>query len=104
MNRPRGRRRNVAGNSTRKRKLLEQLFEPGLVLADVRINLAIRAFEVSITNQRWSAVTGTGDIEHIQVILLDDAIQMHIDEVLTWRRTPMPDYQRLHMRKFQRLL
>ena len=46
VNRPRRRRRNMAGNPAGKRELLEQLFQPGFVLADVRINLAVGAFEV----------------------------------------------------------
>src|ERR1017187_2941238 len=61
MNRSRRRRRNMAGNPAGKRELLEQLFQPAFVLADVRINLAVSAFEVSIAHQRWTAVTGTGD-------------------------------------------
>jgi hypothetical protein len=48
-------------------------------------------------------VTGTGDVEHIQVILLDDPVQVDIDEVLTRRRAPVPDHQRLHVGRFQRL-
>src|ERR1035441_5776183 len=46
-------------------------------------------FEVSIAHQRRAAMTGTGDVEHIQVKLLDHPVQMHIDEVLARRRAPM---------------
>src|SRR5271157_2235626 len=49
MNRPRRRRRNMAGNPAGTRELLEQLFQSGFVLADVRIDLTIGAFEVSVT-------------------------------------------------------
>src|SRR5208337_492200 len=104
VNRPRRGRRNVAGNSTGKRELLEQLLEPDFVLADVRINLTVGAFEVSIAHQRRAAVTGTGKVEHVQVILLDDPVQMHIDEVLARRRAPVSNHQHLHVRQFQRLL
>ena len=69
VNRPRRCRRNMAGNPAGKRELFEQLFQPGFVLADVRINLTVGAFEVSIAHQRRAAVPGTGDVEHIQVIL-----------------------------------
>src|SRR5664279_5710568 len=41
VNGPRRRRCNMAGNPTRKRELLKQLFQPNFVLADIRINLAI---------------------------------------------------------------
>src|SRR5579863_5251048 len=69
VNRPRRRRRNMARNPAGKRELREQLFQPGFVLADVRVKLTVGAFEVSIAHQRRAAVTGTGDVEHIQVIL-----------------------------------
>ena len=46
---------------------------------------------------------GTCDVEHIQVILLDDAIQVYVDKILAWRRAPVSDYQRLDVRQFQRL-
>jgi hypothetical protein len=82
----------MAGNPAGKRELLEQHFQPGFVLRDVRINLAVGAFEISIAHQRWTAMTGTGDVEHVQVILLDDPVQMHIDEVLAWGRAPVSDH------------
>jgi len=94
----------MAGNAAGKRELLEKLLHPGFILADIRINLAIGSFEVSIGNQRRTAVTGTGDVEHIQVVFLDDAVQMHIYEVLSRRRAPMSDHQRLHVGHLQRFL
>ena len=100
VNRPRRRRRHMAGNPAGERELREQLFHPGLVLGDVRIDFAPGAFEVNIAHNRRTAVTGTGDIEHIQVILLDDPVQMHIDEILARRRAPVSDHQRLHVRQF----
>ena len=48
-------------------------------------------------------MAGTGDVEHVEVIFLDDPVQMHIDEVLTRRRTPVSDHQRLHVGQCQRL-
>ncbi len=104
VNRPRRRRCNMAGNPAGKRELLEQLFHSGFVLGDVRINLTPCAFEVDVAHQRRAAVPGTGDVEHIQVILLDDPVQVHVDEVLTRHCTPVPDHQRLYVRQFQRLL
>jgi len=77
----------MTGNTARERELLEQLFQSGLVLADVRIDLAVRSFKVSIADQRRAAVTGTGDLEHVQATPFDDPVQMHIDEVLA-RRVP----------------
>ena len=82
--------------------MLEELLQAGLVLGDVRINFAPGAFEVNIAHNGRTAVAGTGDVEHVQVILLDDPVQMHIDEVLARRCAPVSDHQRLHVREFQR--
>ena len=103
VNRSRRGRRYMAGDSTRKRELLEQLLQPGFVLSDIRIHLAPRSLKIHIAHDRWPAVTGTGDVEHVEVILLDDPIQMHVDEVLAGCRAPVPDHQRLHVRELQRL-
>jgi hypothetical protein len=65
-----------------KRELGEELPETGFVLADVRIDLAVGALKVGMAHERRAAVTGTSDIEHIQVILLDDPVQVNINEIL----------------------
>ena len=100
VNRSRRRRRNVTGNAAWERELLKQFFQPGFVLADVRINLTPSAFKVDVAHNCRAAVTGPGNVKHIQVILLDDAVQVHVDEVLAWRGAPMSDYQGLHVRQF----
>ena len=56
------------------------------------------AFEVSVGHQRRAAVPRTGDVQHIHILLLDDPVQVHIDEVLAGRRAPVSDHQRLHVR------
>src|SRR5680860_1263619 len=97
VNRPRCRRCNMAGHSARKRELRIQLFKPGFVLADVWINLAVSAFEVSISHQCRTAMAWTCNIEHIQVIFLYYPVQMYIDEVLARRRIPVSNYQWFYM-------
>ena len=104
VNRSRRRRRNMAGDPSGKGELLEQLFQAGFVLRDVRINLTPCTFQVDIAHNRRASVTGACDVEHIQVVLPDDAVQMNIDEVLAWRCAPMGDHQRLHVLQLQRLL
>ena len=44
-----------------------------------------------------------GDIDHVEVILLDRAIEMRIDKVLPRRSPPMPQQSRLHMLQLERL-
>ena len=96
-------RRHMAGNAARKRKLLEQLFQPGFVLRNVRVHLGPGAFEIHIANQGRAAVTGTGDIDDVQIMLFDHPIEVNIDEILARRRSPMAHHQRLDMSKLQLL-
>ena len=42
------------------------------------------------------------NIEHVEVIHLDDPVQVHADEVLAWGRAPMSNDDRLYMRNRQR--
>ena len=103
VDRPRRRRRDVAGDPAGKRELGEQPLQPGLVLAHVGIDLAVGALQVSIGDQCRTTVTGTGDVEHVEVALLDHPVQMHVDEVLARGRAPVPHHQGLHVRQLQRL-
>ena len=87
----------MAGDAAGKRKLLEQLFQTRFVLADIWINLTPRSFQVNIAHDGRAAVTRTRDVEHVQVVLVDHAVQMNIDEVLTWRCAPVSNHQGLHV-------
>jgi hypothetical protein len=89
--------RNVTGDAARERELFEQLLHPFLVLRDVRVNLAVGAFEPGVRHNARPAVTGADDVNHIHVALLDDAVEVHIDEIQSRRRAPMTDQARLHV-------
>src|ERR1700733_1283934 len=93
----------VAWKPAGKRELRKELFEPGFILADVRIDLAIRPFKVGIGDDGRAAMARTTDVDHVEVIFLDDAIQVHINEILTRRRAPMTEQHVLDVRKSQRL-
>ena len=103
VDRARRRGRHMARDAARKRELLAQLLHSGFVLADVRIDLAVAALEVGVGNQRRAAVARTGDVEHVQIVLNDDAVQVGVDEVLTRRRAPVADHQRLDVLERERL-
>ena len=49
-------------------------------------------------------MTGAGEVDHIQVELLDDPIQMGIDKVLTGNGTPVSDNVLFQMLRFERFL
>ncbi len=97
-------RRRVAGNAAGKGKLREQLLHSRLVLRDVRVQLAVGALQIGVGHQTRSAVAGPGDIDHVEVILRDDPVEVHIDEVQSRRGTPVAQQPRLHMFELQRIL
>src|ERR1017187_10270434 len=43
-------RRGMAGNAAGKRKLEKQFSQPGLILADIRVDLAVCAFEIGVAH------------------------------------------------------
>ena len=90
VDRARTLRRCVAGNPSGKRELKKELPKPGLILADVRIDLAVSALEISVAHDGRAAVPGAGDVNHVEVVFLDDPVQVHVDEVLPGRRAPVP--------------
>ena len=49
-------RRGMAGNATGKRKLEKQLSQPGLILADIGVDLAVGTFEIGVANDGRTAV------------------------------------------------
>src|SRR5215471_2619189 len=85
---------NMAGNASRKRELFEQPLHPCLVRCDVRINLAVGALEVRVGNQSRPSMPRTGDIDHVEIVLLDDSVEMDVDEVQSWCRAPMTEEPR----------
>jgi hypothetical protein len=94
----------VAGNPSGKRELFEELLKPGLILADVGIDVAVCTLEVRVAHDGLTAVSGDGDIYHVEIVFLDLPVQMHIDKVLSWRRPPVSQQHVFHVRERQRPL
>ena len=97
-------RGDMTGNSAGERELGEQSLQARFVLADVGVDLAVRPFEVSVSNQGRPAVPGAGDVKHVQVVELDDPIQVNIEKILARRGSPVPQQARLDVLELQRLL
>ena len=91
MNGARSFRRRVAGNSSGKGELFEQSLYALFILRDVRIKLAVAALQVRIRNHSGAAVAGTSNVNDIQVVVLNQAIEMDVDEVQTRRGPPMAE-------------
>ena len=94
-------RRNMTRNATGKRKLREQFFHPRFVLRDVRIELGVTTFEIGVGHETRAAVPGACDVQYVQVMLVYDTVQMHIDEVQPRSGAPVAEESRLHVLKTQ---
>ena len=66
--------RHMAGDPARPGELHEKLPQAVFILGDVRIDFAPRSFQIDIADNGRSAVTWASDVEHIEVIFLDDSI------------------------------
>ncbi len=103
VDRPRRFRRGVTRDAARERELFEQPPQPVRVFRHVRVVLAVRAFEVRVRDHRRAAVPRAADVDHVQVVLVDDAVQVRIDEVQSGRRAPVPEQAWLDVLDRQRL-
>src|SRR5215472_10160940 len=79
----------MAADSARRRESLEHQLHPVVILSYVWMNLGVGAFQIRMRIQRRAPMTGAGDIDDACVGLLDQAIQMHIYEVLAGRGAPV---------------
>lgn len=95
--------RHVAGNTARKAELLEQFLHPAFVLRDFRVRLCVCAFEVSVSDQRRSSMTGAGNKQDIEILLRDDSVEMDINKVQARRCAPMTEQSGLDVFPLQRL-
>ncbi len=81
----------MARDSAREGELAEQPAHPSLVLRDIRIELAISAFEPSVGDHARCAMARSGDEQDVEIPRLDDAVEMDIDEIEARRRSPMTE-------------
>ena len=95
--------RRVTRNSAGKRELLEQAPQAVGVAADLRVDLAIGALEVGARDHRGSAVTRSRHVDHVEIVLLDDPIQMRVNEILAGCRAPVAEQHALDVLRLQRL-
>src|ERR1700733_13170493 len=93
----------MARNSAGERELSEEPLHALHVLRDARIDFAVRALEIGIGDEPRSAVSGTGDVDHVEIELLDQPIEVRVDEVEAGRRAPMPEQAWLDVLLLERL-
>src|SRR5262245_23074529 len=88
-------RGDMAWDPARERKLLEESLHPLFVLRNVRVDLAVGPFQVCVRNQPGAAMARSGDVNRVEVVLLDDAVEMNVHEIQAGRRPPMAQQARL---------
>jgi hypothetical protein len=82
VNRARRRRADVARHAARRRELAEQPVDAGGILADLRIDLGVRALEVHVRQDRRAAVARSREVDDVEVIAADQPVEVSVDEAL----------------------
>jgi hypothetical protein len=97
-------RETVAELTAREGELPEELPEPLLVLALVRIDLRVGALEVHGPEDAGRAVSGAGDEDHVEVVAADEPVQVHVHEAQPRARAPVTEEPVLHVIRLERRL
>ncbi len=95
-------RRDMARDAAGERELGEEPLHPLLVLREVRVDLAIGPFEIGVGDQPRPAMSRARDVDHIEIELFDQPVEMRVDEVKARRRAPVAKQARLDMLLLQR--
>ena len=96
-------RRAVAADAAGKRELAEELEHAGFVLALVGIDLRVVAFEIAVGEGGRRAVAGAGDVDHVEIVFLDEAVEVDPDEGLAGIGAPMAEQAILDVLRLERL-
>ena len=82
-------RGHMGGDAAGEGELLEQALHALGVLTDIGVDLAVGAVQIVLGHHGAAAVTGTGQIDHIQVVFDNSPVQMGINEVLSGTGAPV---------------
>src|SRR6516165_9528843 len=91
-------------DAAREGELCEQSLHALLIGRNVRINLAVGSFEVGVRDQARTTMSRAGDVDHVEIVLLDHPVQVNIDKVQARRRPPVTEEPRLNVFFRERLL
>ena len=97
-------RSDVAPDMAGEGELLEELLHPFRVLALVRIDLGVGAFEIGRPEHSRRAVARPGHENHVEVVLDDHPVEMHPNEGQRRARAPVAEQPVLHVFSLQGLL
>ncbi len=104
MYRPRRLRGHVAGDASGEGKLPKETFYTFFIRRNIRVDLAVRPFQISIGDKTRAAVAGTGDVDRVEVVFLDGPVHMDVDKVQAGRGSPVAEQARLDVLQLKRLL
>src|ERR1039458_1523458 len=91
----------MAGDASGEWKLEKKFLQPGFILTDVRINLAVCSFKIGVAHNRRATMAGPGDVNHVEVVFFDDAVQVRVNKILSGRRAPVSQQHVLHVSQRQ---
>jgi hypothetical protein len=93
----------VARDAAGKAELLEEALNPLRILRHCVVVLGVRAFEIGVGDEPRSTVARAREIDHVEVVRLDHAVQVRVDEIQPRRRAPVAEQPRLDVRAFEAL-
>ena len=91
----------MARYPARERKLPKQLPHAFFVPRNIRIQFAIRAFEICVGHHSWAAVARASDKKHVEAMRFDNSVHMHVDKVEPRCSTPVAQQAWLDVRQLQ---
>jgi hypothetical protein len=91
---------NAAGEGELFKELPQALF----VFALVGVNLGISSLQIYWTKHTRGAMPRSGEEDHVEVVLLDQAVQVSVDKRQARTRSPVPQEAILDVLWFEGLL
>ena len=91
MDRPRRFRRDMTRDAVWPGELPKQPLQPVSAALDIRIALGVGPFQIAMRHQSRTAMTGTDDINHVQIVFFDQPVQVHVNEIEPGGGAPMPE-------------
>ena len=82
----------------------KQAFHALFIRRNAWVHLTIGPFEVGVRDESGTTVSGAGDVDHVEVVLFDQPVQVNVDEVQTRCRSPVAEQARFDVLLCERLL
>src|SRR4030095_9812252 len=93
----------MAGDSPWKGELFEQPSHALFILLNVWIKLRVGSLQIGVRHHTWPAVSGAANVDHVQVILVNQPVEVNIYEIESGSRSKMPQQTGLDVFEFKRL-